>query len=1100
MNRDAVVLEDGRIIYLDEVSTDSIFVLNQTNITFNFNGRLNKFKRNQLVNNDYYMEIYDEVTGKFIGYFPELEFWNSAKPNNTSTDVIPLNSNDARLYRNSYLGSSYTISKETEIKEGTNIIMFYRNMMTSNEVMSYIRKFNFTRNTNAYPNPNQIIVTENKILINNNPITMDDIVTFPGYLEIINSTPIVTKLHNYYLKVSQKCFIQPNGSYDFDNTDYTGFTVLDVTFLLHQLYSNTEFIDYLDINNLKHPFEKHIDIIKDSSFTILPQIVFEENYTLECFSLMRIKLLEFKYWINGVAFKPDNFFEDLLYKPTIEDFIVRIIGVFNSIELSALPYQIKIDFLQKMLEKNLFLTGRWWPFYSKLKLTEEEVVVKLIESIKFKDANGVLNYFYIDDFLNKLNTKPWWILTDSTETLFEFLYNKIHDDVFLGDDGTGARGQFVKAVVNLWSDSSYNPYRVRTDVIEDPEDVALNALNNFIYTSTPAFILSETGVGVELVDEFAAPMLLDYESKRVLLWNINDFSFDFEETKIVVKKELVTGTYINNTGLENETKEFMLYGTYNILQPIALGKLETNQDNDYLIKMPYKSVDGTFLDPQNPTPQFLSNCFPIFYLMYADDVANNSNNKETIGIALDIVLTFTGVGNIPKLRHLRHGANIMAKWLHLGYDSLSLIEKARIAKLGVQVLSVADAFVSSMNILWGFYTSGCGLYHNPSTGQLEPVPQEPSPSDPNYAVLLEAYKKYQFCKTVDTYFFAVEIFILVGNLVSLRALRRAGIKLKKKKPSIGIDLPTSQVIDDLAGNIAEYVDDFLSRIQSDFPNLHGLLSSLHSNNPELATDFILELDELSPDILKLINNLPTIELNDITTLAKLKTAISNAKKLFRSVKFFSLPYIVKDMGNIMSGVIASAKYGPVGRTLFHEVSLFSMAMNIRGKKLKVMICGMVYHSDEYTSPIFKFTNFTDAEIGKLHNGIYYLKSSSGVLPNTVKSPYQLFLEDLDDVLVERMQAYITKRDAGLLRLDNFKSQETMADLIGRAGLIASHGEVRALNALIKHLKNSSNIEFKEELLEKILAYNHSVMKSRPGTMPTCLNCHFLTDLVTFMKP
>ena len=144
--------------------------------------------------------------------------------------------------------------------------------------------------------------------------------------------------------------------------------------------------------------------------------------------------------------------------------------------------------------------------------------------------------------------------------------------------------------------------------------------------------------------------------------------------------------------------------------------------------------------------------------------------------------------------------------------------------------------------------------------------------------------------------------------------------------------------------------------------------------------------------------------------------------------------------------------------------------------------------------------FTDAEISKLHNGVYYLKSSSGVLPNTVKSPYQLFLEDLDDVLVERMQAYITKRDAGLLRLDNFKSQETMADLIGRAGLIASHGEVRALDALIKHLKNSPNIEFREELLEKILAYNHSVMKNSPGTMPTCLNCHFLTDLVTFMKP
>lgn len=1100
MARDAVVLEDGKIIYLDEVSNDTVFVLGQTDITFNGKGRLNKFKGNQLIS-DYFMAIYDIETDKFIGYFPELEFWSTAQPTRSLEDIIPLiDSSDPRLFRDSYLGSSYTISKNTSIEDNTKVVMVYRNMMVNNEIKTYIRSFSFKTNKEFYPVSVNVIVTPNQIFIGNVPITMDDIIDFPDFTEVIDSQPILTQLNNYYQKISNKCFVQPDGNYLFDDNQYSGYTVLDVTFLLHQLLSNIEFADYLDQNDLKIVFDRHIDIIKDTPFTIISQQTFEETYTLESFSLMRIKLLEFKYWISGVAFKPDNFFEDILFKPTIEDFIVRIIGVFNSMELSALPYLVKIDFLEKMLNNNFYLSGRWWPFYSKLKLTEEEVVVKLIESIKFKDANGILNYADIDDFLCRLNEKPWWVTSPSTETLYEFLYNKIHDDVFLGDDGTGARGQFVKAVVGLWSESIYNPYRQRNDIIEDPEVVAEQALNNFLYSSTPAYIMRETGIGVELVDEMAAPMLLDYESKKVLLWNINDFSFDFEDSKIVVRKELLTGTYIDNNGLEQENRQFMLYGTYNILQPIALGKLETNEQNDYLVKMPFKSVDGTFLNPENPTPEFLSNCFPIFYLMYADDVTNNSNNKETIGLALDIVLTFTGVGNIPKLRHLRHGGNIMAKWLHVGYDSLSILEKARVAKLGMQVLSISGAFVSSMNILWGFYTSGCGLYHNPSTGQLEPVPQEPTPGSPNYAQLLEAYNKYQFCKTVDTYFFAVEIFLLVGNLVSLRALRRAGIKLKKKKPSTGIDLSTSQVVDDLAGNISEYVDDFLSRIQTDFPDLHGLLSSIHTSNPELATDFILELDELSPNILRLLDDLPAVDLNDVTTLAKLRTAIANSKKLFRNTQFFNLPYVVRDMGSAMSRSIALAKYGPIGRTLFHEVDLFATSINVRGKKLKVMICGMVYHSDEYTSPIFKFSNFTDAEIGIPHNGIFYLRSANGIPANTVKSPYQLFMEDLDEVLLERIQIYLNKRNAGGLKLENFKSTETIPDLIGRAGKIASHGEIRSLDALIKHLRNNPNIEFTEGLLEKVLAYNHSVMKNRPGTMPTCLNCHFLTDLVTFMKP
>lgn len=1091
--REAVVLENGYIVYLDTITDDSVYNPETTEIVFNARtGRVIGFTKDEVT----YMATYNTVTYEFKRYVNSLDFWNSAYPNGDSYKVSWGNfSLDERVFRVEGIIGNWDIYNRygpgvktgNGVDEGTTVIMVI-------EEMGVIGTINILKKSFTFPNRN---LKENENFYQGlegfNDYQEHEIVN--GYFTQLQMTnPLII---NYSNEVFLKEYRNEDGTFSFTSSDAV--IVDEINFLLYKILEFIpDFKNYLNDENLYAVFQKHLEIIneRDPNNPELneAQTFYHGVYTERYFNLLRIRLIELKYWVYGVDFNSID----------KNDVIVRIIGLFGRYELSALPYLTKMEFLQNMIEGNWWLSGRWNPLYSGTKLTEEEVVIKIIRSIPFKNSNGHLNYDEIDDFITKLLTKPWWVKETSVETLFELLYSKINDAVFFGDDGTGARGNFVRAVLSLWKESKFNPYRERTDITEDPEDVVTNALSHFEYTSVPANILKETGIGVDLIDEDAAPMLLSYNAKRALLWNINDFSFEIEGNKIIAEKEYVTGRVITNSGNSILIKSFKLYGTYNIMQPVALGKIESNDANEYLVKMPFQPVDGTFLDPNNPNKDFLNNCFPIFYLMYLDDVAAISNTKESIGLALDVVLTFTGVGNIPKLRHLRHGANIAYKWFKNGYSTLSVIEKARIAKLGVQLFSTADAFVASMNILWGFYTAGCGIYHNPSTGQIEPVPQEPQPEDPNYDTLLEAYNEYMFCKELDSYFFATEMFLLVGNLASLRALKRAGLKLKKRRPA-NLDASTGQVVDDIAGNIAEFVQEFLNRIENEFPNLHSWLNNLNIANADLASDLMLILDELPNDVLKQLNLLSTSDLNLIDNLTLLKEAIDNAKFIVRDTKLFNIPYVIRKMKNRLTPRMAYYKYGQKAKELVIAVDdeFSSVFQNFSSPKIireKVMVSGMAFHSDKYSSPTFVFTNFTKKEVGLKNSvdGKYYKIGSN----NTEISEYQNFLDnELDDIIKKRIDSLVDHKATGDFSVDNALSPlETTAITVQKAAEMARHGEVRALNALIKHMKEVENIQVTDEMLKNVIAYNRKMIGKNKGTMPTCFHCHFLTDLVTFLTP
>jgi hypothetical protein len=68
----------------------------------------------------------------------------------------------------------------------------------------------------------------------------------------------------------------------------------------------------------------------------------------------------------------------------------------------------------------------------------------------------------------------------------------------------------------------------------------------------------------------------------------------------------------------------------------------------------------------------------------------------------------------------------------------------------------------------------------------------------------------------------------------------------------------------------------------------------------------------------------------------------------------------------------------------------------------------------------------------------------------------------------------------------------------RAGEAGSHGEIRALDDLLKHLERDKKMTVTDNTLEKILAYNYNFSHNTNALQPPCIHCFFLTDLITFV--
>ncbi|MBL4663067.1 MAG: hypothetical protein JKY22_05835, partial [Flavobacteriaceae bacterium] len=248
----------------------------------------------------------------------------------------------------------------------------------------------------------------------------------------------------------------------------------------------------------------------------------------------------------------------------------------------------------------------------------EKAVLKIIRSltIGFSIADDSIETIKassksrINNFFYKISLKRMG------GSLFEKLYLKIND-FGIGEENYTL---FIQELYLLWLLSDYS----------DPKYVK----NLKEYTGGPEVIL--------------------YDTKKILGFYNNDYNFDFvgDKFKLKIKVTREDTTYVKSSTHSNRPRSkttIVAIGTYNLFHPITLADVPKEGE----IKIP-------------------TNVIPAFYLKAFDDKQRWSNIDKGVWLGVDIGTTFLGVGNLVKLRYLKHLSKLQKYFkLSIGVAELS---------------------------------------------------------------------------------------------------------------------------------------------------------------------------------------------------------------------------------------------------------------------------------------------------------------------------------------------------------------------------------------------------------------------------------------------
>lgn len=236
----------------------------------------------------------------------------------------------------------------------------------------------------------------------------------------------------------------------------------------------------------------------------------------------------------------------------------------------------------------------------------------------------------------------------------------------------------------------------------------------------------------------------------------------------------------------------------------------------------------------NPNPNdYIKNCIPAFYLMYVDEVGDRSDAKQTIGTAIDVALTFSGIGGV--ITNLRHFKNLsLIRKLGVG---LTLAEKQLLWKGISGLASGFEAFFGAASFFHGLASGGCAVYYDPNN-----TPPQSGSSN---------YDEYQRCLAIDNWLFTLEMLSLSGDLLARRALRRASANLKVHLDS-SIPIEHRNVIDELA-DLDGLLNSFMLNLQQTHPTVYSKVNAFTDTDKKFAFMFDFEnnankLQELANDI------------------------------------------------------------------------------------------------------------------------------------------------------------------------------------------------------------------------------------------------------------
>ncbi|QTD39017.1 HNH endonuclease [Polaribacter batillariae] len=581
----------------------------------------------------------------------------------------------------------------------------------------------------------------------------------------------------------------------------------NVVFLFNEIFSDTDFVQKIgpDKYNLRFIFDKHFEIINNIG-NIYDISLYDTYLDFNYFIKLRSRLVEFNTWVKGRTWY-NTPLEDK------EDILTRIFGLFTPATLREIPYDKKIALLSLLLS-NFYVSGRWFPTPLEYKLTEEELVIKIVQSIIRYDNQGVIVYDEINMFMDLLNNLSEIKYTDKSKTVYELLESSINFDVFF-EDGKGAKGQFIKAVYDLWLLSKYNPEAVYDHGSEAKvyEYTNYNAITN----------IKES----KKVDKNAAPYIVPYQSEKKSLWYSDNMTFIIVGEKIQVKYNDPAELLIPlKTRIEVERDSYLSihpvpFGEYDIFQPVGVSNMN---ENDLATKVPVsrgdyeKLANGTI---SNVCDLESSNNLPIFYLKYIDDLGDKQDGEESLFLALDIASILAGGWGIARSLLAKSTKVVVRTVVEANKNVIFNLTKKSLILGGIET---ADILVATASIAYKLANGGCTNYNDCSK-----TPPQPGSAD---------YAAYQRCQAIEKFLFALEILTLSGDVVARRFFRKATKELKEI-------LPVNNPFPENVISTAEYT-----------PFLNKITDLETKQLDDFINDFLVDT---SDDIKALINNLSESE-------------------------------------------------------------------------------------------------------------------------------------------------------------------------------------------------------------------------------------------------
>jgi uncharacterized protein YktA (UPF0223 family) len=481
-----------------------------------------------------------------------------------------------------------------------------------------------------------------------------------------------------------------------------------------------------------------------------------------------------------------------------DDLIFRTIRLFSIQELRIAPIELKISWLKKIIDNNYFLIGDWYVN----ELNEESLVLKLISSIAYKDQNNIWNTSEIRIFLDYL-IEPYNGTSD--DTVFEKLYYSIDDNQAIEEPGTGNCAKLMNEIYKLWLLSSYN---IDTILDHNPESSEITAYYE------------------DMKDK---PLILDYALKKSWSLHNDSFLFSFMSTEIGVYK--------------GKNEEYQHIGSYNVYKAVLIPKF---QSKDSSIGLSEVSVYGDYAK------------VPLFYLKYIDDYNANENTLQIIETGFDVALTFTGIGNITKLRHFRH------------FTTLGRIALGRQVAPAAKILAweavagfsaAVDITASIGSMIITYYMEGCSVYIDGDSSAPQDSPEHNGINDlvndqtPNPEIPVQSNNpSYEKCKTLDRWLFWAQLASAGLDIIASQMVRRLSRKLVDDDVLDGMLLEARQQIENAAANL----DELRSTLQTRLDELLGTNSQLMNDidsllvNEDEKLEFLLHFaNQSDEDIIRL---------------------------------------------------------------------------------------------------------------------------------------------------------------------------------------------------------------------------------------------------------